>query len=183
MNTPALFFFIILLLLSTVFMPMFPPLPHRFSGALMAYGNIKLVKGCGDILDDQGVVHMDIQADFVIFNPKCDDKLMGTVNKVSSSHVGCLVHNCFNVSLAWPSQAWHGKELHLGDEVLFKVLRLDSDQAGVLLVCGSLLADRFALCVLALLLVLGISDNYHEDICFFAVKGRTSFHYSNKWVK
>uniref|UniRef100_UPI00358FEF26 DNA-directed RNA polymerase I subunit RPA43 n=1 Tax=Myxine glutinosa TaxID=7769 RepID=UPI00358FEF26 len=124
---------------------------ERFSGALMAYDNIKLVKRYGDILDDQGVVHMDIQADFVIFNPKCDDKLMGTVNKVSSSHVGCLVHNCFNVSLAWPRQATtagslHGKELKLGDEVLFKVLRLDSDQAGVLLVCGSLIADSAPEC-------------------------------------
>ncbi|XP_012879522.1 PREDICTED: DNA-directed RNA polymerase I subunit RPA43 [Dipodomys ordii] len=111
-------------------------------GVPIAYDNIKVVGELGDIYDDQGHIHLDIEADFVIFCPGPGQKLMGTVNKVSSSHIGCLVHRCFNASIPKPeqmsSEQWQTLEINVGDELEFEVFRLDSDAAGVFCIRGKL---------------------------------------------
>uniref|UniRef100_F1SC14 DNA-directed RNA polymerase subunit n=2 Tax=Sus scrofa TaxID=9823 RepID=F1SC14_PIG len=109
-------------------------------GVPIAYDNIKVVGELGDIYDDQGHIHLNIEADFVIFCPEPGQKLMGTINKVSSSHIGCLVHGCFNASIPKPEQMpaeqWQTLEINVGDELEFEVFRLDSDAAGVFCIRG-----------------------------------------------
>ncbi|XP_010609140.2 DNA-directed RNA polymerase I subunit RPA43 [Fukomys damarensis] len=111
-------------------------------GVPIAYDNIKVVGELGDIYDDQGHIHLNIEADFVIFCPEPGQKLMGIVNKVSSSHIGCLVHGCFNASIPKPEQMsveqWNTVEVNVGDELEFEVFRLDSDAAGVFCIRGKL---------------------------------------------
>nr|XP_006989598.1 DNA-directed RNA polymerase I subunit RPA43 [Peromyscus maniculatus bairdii] len=111
-------------------------------GVPIAYDNIRVVGELGDIYDDQGHIHLNIEADFVIFCPEPGQKLMGTVNKVSSSHIGCLVHGCFNASIPKPEQMsyeeWQTLEINVGDELEFDVFRLDSDSAGVFCIRGKL---------------------------------------------
>ncbi|MEJ1286429.1 DNA-directed RNA polymerase I subunit RPA43 isoform X2 [Cricetulus griseus] len=111
-------------------------------GVPVAYDNIRVVGELGDIYDDQGHIHLNIEADFVIFCPEPGQKLMGTVNKVSSSHIGCLVHGCFNASIPKPEQMsyeeWQNLEINVGDELEFDVFRLDSDSAGVFCIRGKL---------------------------------------------
>ncbi|XP_047551517.1 DNA-directed RNA polymerase I subunit RPA43 [Lutra lutra] len=111
-------------------------------GVPIAYDNIKVVGELGDIYDDQGHIHLNIEADFVIFCPEPGQKLMGTVNKVSSSHIGCLVHGCFNASIPkpehMPAEQWQNLEINVGDELEFEVFRLDSDAAGVFCIRGKL---------------------------------------------
>ncbi|XP_037692797.1 DNA-directed RNA polymerase I subunit RPA43 isoform X2 [Choloepus didactylus] len=111
-------------------------------GVPIAYDNIKVVCELGDIYDDQGHIHLNIEADFVIFCPEPGQKLMGTVNKLSSSHIGCLVHGCFNASIPKPEQMlaeqWQTLEINVGDELEFEVFRLDSDAAGVFCIRGKL---------------------------------------------
>uniref|UniRef100_A0A8C2YRS3 DNA-directed RNA polymerase subunit n=1 Tax=Chinchilla lanigera TaxID=34839 RepID=A0A8C2YRS3_CHILA len=111
-------------------------------GVPIAYDNIKVVGELGDIYDDQGHIHLNIEADFVVFCPEPGQKLMGIVNKVSSSHIGCLVHGCFNASIPKPEQMsaeqWHTVEINVGDELEFEVFRLDSDAAGVFCIRGKL---------------------------------------------
>ncbi|KAM5204166.1 DNA-directed RNA polymerase I subunit RPA43 isoform 2-T2 [Hipposideros larvatus] len=111
-------------------------------GVPIAYDNIKVVGELGDIYDDQGHIHLNIEADFVIFSPEPGQKLVGTVNKVSSSHIGCLVHGCFNASIPKPEQMpteqWQTLDINVGDELEFEVFRLDSDAAGVFCIRGKL---------------------------------------------
>ncbi|XP_028927245.2 DNA-directed RNA polymerase I subunit RPA43 [Ornithorhynchus anatinus] len=115
---------------------------HSLQGVPVAYDNIKIVGPLGDIYDDQGHIHINIEAEFVIFSPEKGATLVGQVNKVSPSHIGCLVHGCFNASIPKPeqmqSEQWKDLGIQIGDELEFEVFRLDSDAAGVFCIRGQL---------------------------------------------
>uniref|UniRef100_A0A8C9NLH9 DNA-directed RNA polymerase subunit n=1 Tax=Serinus canaria TaxID=9135 RepID=A0A8C9NLH9_SERCA len=119
-----------------------PPCPCSLQGVPVAYDNIKVVGELGDIYDDQGFIHLDVEADFIIFSPKKGKKLVGIINKVAPSHIGCLIHGCFNASIPKPEQMslaqWQELGLKIGDELKFQVLHLDSDTAGVFFIRGGL---------------------------------------------
>ncbi|XP_056374368.1 DNA-directed RNA polymerase I subunit RPA43 isoform X2 [Hyla sarda] len=111
-------------------------------GVPVAYDNIKIVGELGDIFDDIGFIHINVEADFVIFQPQCGQKLVGVVNKKAPSHLGCLVHGCFNASIPrpmkMPIEAWQQLEVDVGDELEFEVFRMDSDAVGVFCIRGKL---------------------------------------------
>ncbi|KAM4705147.1 DNA-directed RNA polymerase I subunit RPA43 [Rhinophrynus dorsalis] len=111
-------------------------------GVPVAYDNIKLVGELGDIYDDLGHIHINIEADFVIFRPKFSQKLVGVVNKVAPSHIGCLVHGCFNASIPKPPkmsmEIWQHIGVKIDDQMEFEVSRLDSDAVGVFCIRGRL---------------------------------------------
>ncbi|KAM9025059.1 DNA-directed RNA polymerase I subunit RPA43 [Ara ararauna] len=119
---------------------------ESLQGVPVAYDNIKVVGELGDIYDDQGFIHLNIEADFVIFSPKKGKKLVGVINKVAPSHIGCLIHGCFNASIPKPEQMsvvqWQDLGLKIGDELKFQVLHLDSDAAGVFFIRGGLTKSR-----------------------------------------
>ncbi|NXX88718.1 RPA43 polymerase, partial [Centropus bengalensis] len=73
----------------------------------------------------------------------------GVINKVAPSHIGCLIHGCFNASIPKPEQMsvgqWQELGLKIGDELKFKVLHLDSDAAGVFFIRGELTKSRMRL--------------------------------------
>ncbi|XP_030644859.1 DNA-directed RNA polymerase I subunit RPA43 [Chanos chanos] len=119
---------------------------ESLNGVPLAYDNIKVVGQHGDIYDDQGFIHLNIEASFIIFKPKKGQRLVGVINKVGVSHVGCLVHGCFNASILKPSQMttemWRDCGLNVGDHLQFEVFQLDADTAGVLLIRGRLEKSR-----------------------------------------
>ncbi|XP_039559110.1 DNA-directed RNA polymerase I subunit RPA43 [Passer montanus] len=77
---------------------------------------------------------------------KCKERVtfsvQGVINKVAPSHIGCLIHGCFNASIPKPEQMsavqWQELGLKIGDELKFQVLHLDSDTAGVFFIRGGL---------------------------------------------
>ncbi|XP_067417773.1 DNA-directed RNA polymerase I subunit RPA43 [Emydura macquarii macquarii] len=118
---------------------------ESLSGVPVAYDNVRVVGELGDIHDDQGFIHFNIEADFVIFTPKKGKKLVGVINKVAPSHIGCLIHGCFNASIPKPDQMsaiqWQDLGLKIGDKLEFEVLYLDYDAAGVFFIRGRLNKD------------------------------------------
>ncbi|TRY72873.1 hypothetical protein DNTS_021694, partial [Danionella cerebrum] len=98
------------------------------NGVPMAYSEIKVVGKHGDILDDQGFIHLNIEASFVIFKPESGSKLVGVVNKLAVGHVGCLVHGCFNASVVKPSglspEQWRNSGFSIGHNLEFEVFKV-----------------------------------------------------------
>uniref|UniRef100_A0ACB8FUS3 Uncharacterized protein n=2 Tax=Sphaerodactylus townsendi TaxID=933632 RepID=A0ACB8FUS3_9SAUR len=113
-----------------------------FEGVPVAYDDIRITNELGDIIDDLGAIHLDIEANFIVFTPKLGKKLVGMINKVAPSHVGCLVHGCFNASIPKPYHIsvdeWKNLGFQIGDRLVFKVLNFDSDAAGVFCIRGRL---------------------------------------------
>lgn len=72
----------------------------------------------------------------------CVSCSQGKVNKLGASHVGCLVHSCFNASIPKPNlvpmETWRDAGPRIGAELEFEVVALDADTAGVLLIRGRL---------------------------------------------
>ncbi|XP_076609930.1 DNA-directed RNA polymerase I subunit RPA43 [Chaetodon auriga] len=115
---------------------------QSLKGVPLAYDNIRILGQRGHIYDDSGYIHMDIEASFIVFQPKNGQKLLGKVNKLGVSHVGCLVHGCFNASIPKPSlvsvETWRDAGPRIGAELEFEVTALDADTVGVLLIRGRL---------------------------------------------
>ncbi|XP_065608595.1 DNA-directed RNA polymerase I subunit RPA43 [Cyrtonyx montezumae] len=115
---------------------------ESLQGVPVAYDNVKVVGELGDIRDDQGFIHLNVEADFVIFSPKKGKKMVGVINKVAPSHIGCLIHGCFNASIPKPEHMsvaeWQELGFKVGDELKFRVVHLDSDAAGVFFIRGQL---------------------------------------------
>ncbi|XP_052551123.1 DNA-directed RNA polymerase I subunit RPA43 [Tympanuchus pallidicinctus] len=115
---------------------------ESLQGVPVAYDNVKVVGELGNIHDDQGFIHLDVEADFVIFSPKKGKKMVGVINKVAPSHIGCLIHGCFNASIPKPEHMsaaeWQQLGFKIGDELKFQVVHLDSDAAGVFFIRGQL---------------------------------------------
>ncbi|KAL7826880.1 hypothetical protein AOLI_G00320890 [Acnodon oligacanthus] len=118
----------------------------RLKGVPLAYDHIKVLEPHGKIVDDQGFIHLDIVASFVVFKPRKGEKLVGVINKIAVGHVGCLVHGCFNACVLKPAQLtldqWRDSGLKLGGSLEFEVFQLDADSAGVLLIKGRLEKHR-----------------------------------------
>lgn len=95
----------------------------ELKGILMGYNKIKLKKRDGSISNDQPFIHIDVQADFYIFNPRKGVKLRGRVNKKSAGHVGCLVHDVFNAAITPPIgqnlSRWCGAQAQIGKQISF----------------------------------------------------------------
>ncbi|XP_030596999.1 DNA-directed RNA polymerase I subunit RPA43-like [Archocentrus centrarchus] len=115
---------------------------QRMNGVPLAYDNIRIVGQLGDIYDDNGYIHVDVEANFIVFQPQKGQKLQGKVNKLGVSHVGCLVHGCFNASIPRPNlvsvETWRDAGPRIGADVEFHVTALDANTAGVLLIRGRL---------------------------------------------
>ncbi|XP_021244132.1 DNA-directed RNA polymerase I subunit RPA43 [Numida meleagris] len=115
---------------------------ESLQGVPVAYDNVKVVGELGDIHDDQGFIHLNVEANFVIFSPKKGKKMVGVINKVAPSHIGCLIHGCFNASIPKPEHMsvaeWQELGFKIGDELKFRVVHLDSDAAGVFFIRGQL---------------------------------------------
>jgi len=95
----------------------------ELKGILMGYNKIKLKKRDGSISNDQPFIHIDVQADFYIFNPRKGVTLRGRVNKKSAGHVGCLVHDVFNAAITPPIgqnlSRWCGAQAQIGKQISF----------------------------------------------------------------
>ena len=104
----------------------------KLNGILANYGKLKLRSPHGTLLNEEAHIHLDVVSDFWVFRPEIGSILQGTVSKTSQKHVACLVHGVFNVPCYHPnnlgSTPWWGINAVIGNEVRFKVIKMDISQ-------------------------------------------------------
>lgn len=88
---------------------------------MLGYDQLKLTSRTGALVYDSPAVHIDVEGKFFLFSPEVGGKLPGVVNKKSPGHIGCLVHDTFNVSLLAGDKE---KEVKVGSEVVMEVTRV-----------------------------------------------------------
>lgn len=99
----------------------------RHNGVPVAYGNICWLDSVGRIHADNPFIHFSVALDLIIFHPKVGSHVSGTVNKVSSDHLGVLIHNIFNASilkLRDQTSDLSKKNIKEGQEVIFEITGL-----------------------------------------------------------
>lgn len=105
-----------------------------YGGVVLAYSKPIVLGTQGLIMDEQPHIHFSVKVSLYIFRPRVNAILRGTVNSISTAHVGCLVHNCFNASVlaqlgnhnARTTGGLFSKQLQVGRQIWFRVTRLDT---------------------------------------------------------
>ncbi|KAI8593273.1 hypothetical protein BDZ88DRAFT_404168 [Geranomyces variabilis] len=71
----------------------------ELDGVVLSYANVKAIGDVARVIDDSPFCHFVVRATCWVFRPVVGETIVGVVNKVSSDHVGLLVHGVFNASI------------------------------------------------------------------------------------
>ena len=106
-------------------------------GVPVNYEGFKIQQRTGSILDELPYIHFDVKVNFIVFKPTIGSTLAGIVNKIGVDYVGCLVHDCFNASIAKLNfrNGLIYDSLDIGTEFTFKVIGTEAVN-GVLAIIG-----------------------------------------------
>ncbi|KAI8613825.1 hypothetical protein BC830DRAFT_1130311 [Chytriomyces sp. MP71] len=72
----------------------------ELNGIPISYSDVKIEEKAANVLYDSPNSHFHARVKFLLFSPAVDNIIVGLVNKVSSDHIGLLVHGVFNASIS-----------------------------------------------------------------------------------
>ncbi|KAJ3175395.1 hypothetical protein HDU87_006215 [Geranomyces variabilis] len=136
----------------------------ELDGVVLGYANVKAIDNVARVIDDSPFCHFVVRATCWVFRPVVGETRVGVVNKVSSDHVGLLVHGVFNASIpadkihrerlsfdhtteAWmqPGDGAATKDIVLGVGAVVRFTIVELTKANEMLtIGGSLIEDRSA---------------------------------------
>jgi len=79
---------------------------------LLGWQGLKLCGRRGDIAGDSPYIHVNVEGLVYLFNPDVGSKILGKVIKKTTGHIGCLVHETFNVSLLCDNRQFNSIQLN-----------------------------------------------------------------------
>ncbi|KAJ3168062.1 hypothetical protein HDU87_001263 [Geranomyces variabilis] len=134
----------------------------ELDGVVLGYADVKAIGDVARVIDDSPFCHFVVRATCWVFRPVVGETIVGVVNKVSSDHVGLLVHGVFNASIpankipherfsfdhtaeAWmqPGDGAASKDIVLGVGAVVRFTISELTKANEMLtIGGSLIEDR-----------------------------------------
>ena len=106
---------------------------------LLGWDDLRLCAKAGLLMADSPAVHVDITGNFYVFSPEVGSVLQATVNKKSAGHIGCLVHETFNISLMSDTVS---NFVHIGDTIMIEVTKLFWGHRSLPIIQGKLISDK-----------------------------------------
>ncbi|KAI8817579.1 uncharacterized protein EV422DRAFT_219076 [Fimicolochytrium jonesii] len=72
---------------------------EELDGVVLACSGVKAVEDSARLMYESPYLHFKVRVRFTLFKPIVGELVVGVVNKVSSDHIGLLVHGVFNASI------------------------------------------------------------------------------------
>lgn len=88
---------------------------------LLGWEQLRCCHTTGLLIADSPAVHVDVSGTFYTFSPRVGSVVPGLVNKKSEKHIGCLVHDTFNISLMGERT---DQSVEVGDTIMIEVTKL-----------------------------------------------------------
>ena len=106
---------------------------------LLGWEDLRCSQATGRLVSDSPAIHIEVTGCFYIFSPQIGSVLPATVNKMSEKHIGCLIHETFNISLMGDRM---DSSVSTGEVIMIEVTKLFWGYRGVPVIQGRLLCER-----------------------------------------
>jgi len=106
---------------------------------LLGWEGLRCGQTTGRLVSDSPAIHVEVTGHFYIFSPQIGSVLPATVNKMSEKHIGCLIHETFNISLMGDRM---DSSVTPGEVIMIEVTKLFWGFRGVPVIQGRLLSER-----------------------------------------
>ena len=106
---------------------------------LLGWEDLRCCQSTGRLVSDSPAIHVEVTGRFYIFSPQIGSVLPATVNKMSEKHIGCLIHETFNISLMGDRM---DSSVSTGEVIMIEVTKLFWGYRGVPVIQGRLLSER-----------------------------------------
>ena len=106
---------------------------------LLGWEGLRCCQPTGRLVSDSPAIHVEVTGSFYIFSPQIGSVLPARVNKMSEKHIGCLIHETFNISLMGDRM---DSSVTTGEVIMIEVTKLFWGFRGVPVIQGRLLSGR-----------------------------------------
>merc|ERR1712066_95729 len=106
---------------------------------LLGWEGLRCCQSTGVLVSDSPAIHVEVTGLFYIFSPQIGSVLPAKVNKRSEKHIGCLIHETFNISLMGDRM---DSSVSPGEVIMIEVTKLFWGHRSVPVIQGKLLSER-----------------------------------------
>lgn len=111
---------------------------RKLDGIVLDVRNIKVFGTNYAVHDDDPYNHIDLIANFYVFQPRIGAVITGIVKHISHRHVSAIIYRVFNVSIRFKRQM--NRSLEINSKITFKIKKFDL-QDGLPYIEGELVED------------------------------------------
>lgn len=101
----------------------------KMNGIVLDVRNIKVFGTNYPVHDDDPVNHINIKANFYIFQPVVGATIKGIVKHISHGHVAVIIYRVFNVSIRFNRTHRAQQQLSVNDMISFRIKKFDLQDA------------------------------------------------------
>lgn len=99
----------------------------KLNGIILDVSNIKVFGTSYAVRDDDPNNHININADFYVFQPNVGATIKGVVKHISQGHVAVIIYRVFNVSIRFKKAL--KQMLRINQQISFKIKQFDLQDA------------------------------------------------------
>ena len=92
----------------------------NMDGIILEVRNIKVLGSIYPVFDDDPYNHINIRANFYVFQPQIGSTIKGVVKHISHGHVAVIIYRVFNVSIRFDRSEMQDS-LHINQQISFQI--------------------------------------------------------------